>query len=95
MSNLKNKQSDQVIVADKKNPFGDIKPEDIRVKSTDWIDLEEALFKISSPNGLGMYFIGSMLQGIQIDFSFRIDTACIQFLPKKKQFLIEVNPIFS
>ena len=78
----------------KKNPFGDIKPEDLVVRTTDWVNLEEALFRISSPNGLKMYFLGAMLQGIQIDYSPRIGTACIQYIPNKKQFLIELNPVF-
>lgn len=78
----------------KKNPFGDIKPEDLAVNATDWVNLEEAIFKIGSPNGLKMDFIGGMLQGIQIDYSGRIGTACIQYLANKKQFLIEINPVF-
>jgi predicted metal-dependent peptidase len=41
-----------------------------------------------------MDFIGSMLQGIQIDYSGRIGTACIQYVCNKKQFLIELNPVF-
>lgn len=78
----------------KKSPFGDIKPEDLQIKNQDWSNLEEAIFNISSPRGLRMSFVGSMLQTIQIDYSVRIPTACISYVPNKKQFLIELNPIF-
>lgn len=79
----------------KKPPFElDLKPEDYRVKDEDWKNLEEALFTIGSPNGLKMDFLGSMLQTIQIDFTFSIGTACISYVPSKKQYLIQLNPIF-
>ena len=79
---------------DKKSPFGDIKPEDFKITNDDWSNLEETIFNIGSARGLKMDFVGSMLQTIQIDYSIRIPTACIQYVPSKKQFLIEINPIF-
>jgi len=78
----------------KKSPFGDIKPEDYHITPADWSNLEQTIFMIGSAKGLKMDFVGSMLQTIQIDYSVRIPTACIQYVPNKKQFLIELNPIF-
>lgn len=77
----------------KSNPFGEIKPEDMKITQHDYDYLASAIhhIRVGEPD---FAFLGSMLQTINIDFSFRIPTACISFQPNKKQFLIEINPVF-
>lgn len=77
----------------KKNPFGQIKPEDLVVTQHDWDYLAAAIHHIRVES-LEMSFLGSMLQNIMIDFSARIPTAMISYHPNKKQFIIELNPAF-
>lgn len=97
MPNSKKPKNSKPVTTEVKKPDIkdlDLKPEDFQIKDEDWKNLEEALFTIGSPNGLKMDFLGSMLQTIQIDFTFQIATACISYVPAKKQYLIQLNPIF-
>jgi len=77
----------------KKNPFGDIKPEDLVVTQQDWDYLAAAIHHIRVES-LDMSFLGSMLQNIMIEFSATIPTAMISYYPNKKQFIIHINPMF-
>jgi len=77
----------------KKNPFGEITPQDLIVTQHDWDYLASAIHHIRVDTH-GFAFFGAMLQSIMIDFSSRVPTACISFQPTKKQFLIELNLAF-
>lgn len=93
----------------KPTPFGQITAEDLKITSRDWDYLAAAVHYIrveggtndpDETKGCGWDFIGGMLQGIKMEFTFRgpsghfLPTACISYKASQKCFEVDLNPVF-